>query len=301
MKKITIMLAAMAAMVSCQKEGNPEIPMQDNNQIAFEMKLSQTKASATAFEVGDQAAVFAVEYDTAYASDQEYAPEIQIAGNFINNAKLTYNNSGWAPESALYWSDKPCDFYAVYPYQYLTSVEEHSFEVAADQNAPETDGVLSGYEASDLMWAKATKVSREDGKVALHFKHLMSKCVVTITKGEKYEGEIPDDIVTHIYNTSTSAILDFAAGSLQKDSQGPRKTITMKKISNERFEAIVVPQNIERRTPLIEVTMGGIAYLLEYSLSFKPGYVHTINLIVNTSPDQEKIEIAIDASTGEMN
>lgn len=301
MKKITIILAAMAAMVSCQKEGNPEIPMQDSNQIAFEMKLPQTKASATAFEVGDQAAVFAVEYDPAYASDQDYAPEVQIAGNFVNNAKLTYNNGGWASESALYWSDKPCDFYAVYPYQYLTSVEDHSFEVAADQNTPETDGALSGYEASDLMWAKATKVSREDGKVALQFKHLMSKCVVTITKGEKFEGEIPDDIITHIYNTSTSAILDFAAGSLQKDSQGPRKTITMKKISNERFEAIVVPQNIERRTPLIEVTMGGIAYLLEYSLSFKPSYVHTINLIVNTSPDQEKIEIAIDASTGDMN
>ena len=33
----------------------------------------------------------------------------------------------------------------------------------------------------------------------------------------------------------------------------------------------------------------------------RPGFVHTINLIVNTSPDQEKIEIAIDASTGGMN
>ena len=54
-------------------------------------------------------------------------------------------------------------------------------------------------------------------------------------------------------------------------------------------------------TPLIEVTMGGIAYLLEYSLSFKPGYAHTINLILNTSPDQEKIEISIDAGTGEWN
>jgi hypothetical protein len=75
----------------------------------------------------------------------------------------------------------------------------------------------------------------------------------------------------------------------------------MKKISNERFEAIVVPQNIERRTPLIEVTMGGIAYLLEYSISFKPGYTHTINLILNTSPDQEKIEISIDAGVDPLN
>ena len=86
-----------------------------------------------------------------------------------------------------------------------------------------------------------------------------------------------------------------------RDALGARKTITMKKVSNDRFEAIVVPQNIERRTPLIEITMGGIAYLLETSLSFKPGYVHTINLILNTSPDQEKIEISIDASVGEMN
>ena len=288
-------------MMSCQKEGTSEILVQDDGLIVFDLGLPDTKASATAFESGDQVAIFAVEYDPVYASDEAYAPEVQIAGNFINNAKLRYYNGSWMPDSKLYWSDKPCDFYAVYPYQYLTSVENHSFELLANQNAPETESALSGYEASDLMWAKATKVSRDDGKVVLQFKHLMSKCVVTITKGDKFEGEIPDDIETHIYNTSTSAILDFAAGSLQKDAQGPRKTITMKKISNQRFEAIVVPQNIERRTPLIEVTMGGIAYLLEYSLSFKPGYVHTINLIVNTSPDQEKIEIAIDASTGEMN
>ena len=68
----------------------------------------------------------------------------------------------------------------------------------------------------------------------------------------------------------------------------------MKKLDNEHFEAVVVPQNIEKRTPLIELTMGGIAYLLETSLSFRPGYVHTITVTLNTSPDQEQIEISID-------
>ena len=51
---------------------------------------------------------------------------------------------------------------------------------------------------------------------------------------------------------------------------------------------------MEKRTPLIELTMGGIAYLLETSLSFRPGYVHTITVTLNTSPDQEQIEISID-------
>mgnify|MGYP003305014771 FL=1 len=88
---------------------------------------------------------------------------------------------------------------------------------------------------------------------------------------------------------------------MERDNTGQRKTIMMRKLTNQHFEAVIVPQNIERRTPLIEVTMGGIAYLLEYSLSFKPGYVHTINLILNTSPDQEKVEISIDAGTEDWN
>ncbi len=122
----------------------------------------------------------------------------------------------------------------------------------------------------------------------------MSKCVVNVVKGEKFEGELPNDISVHIYNTTTTAVLNIAGGSVEKYAFGDKKTITMKKLSNEKFAAVVVPQNLERRTPLIEITMGGIAYLLEYSLSFKPGYVHNINLVVNTSPDQEKIEITID-------
>ena len=289
MKKYGLIIAVLAALTSCQKESSEMGEISDSNEIMFLMSVPETKVTANEFEAGDQVAVYAVEYAS------EEAPELQIAGNFINNERLTYDGSVWSAGRTLYWSYKPCDFYAIYPYQDLISVDEHVLSVQADQNSN------GGYEASDLLFAKAEAVERAEGKVSLQFKHIMSKCVVTITKGEKFEGEIPDDIVTHIYNTTTSAILNFANGSLQKDSQGARKTITMKKISNTRFEAVVVPQNIERRTPLIEVTMGGIAYLLEYSLSFKPGYVHTINLILNTSPDQEKIEISIDASVGEMN
>ena len=292
MKRTIIILTALAALVSCHKQD--ALPTQNTNEIKFELGIA-TKATATAFETGDKVAVYAVEY----ASDE--APELQIAGNFLNNEKLTYDGASWLADETLYWSDKPCDFYALYPYQNLVSVEDHAFEIATDQNSVKADGILGGYEASDLLFAKAEKVFHSDGKVALQFKHMMSKCVVTITKGEKFEGEIPDDIVTHIYNTATSARLNFVNGSIEKDAMGARKTITMKKLSNTRFEAVVIPQNIERRTPLIEVTMGGIAYLLEYSLSFRPGYVHTINLTVNTSPDQEKIEISIDAGTGDWN
>jgi hypothetical protein len=289
MKRFYILFASIAALMSCN---NIDVEVQD--EIRFNIGID-TKATSSSFESGDKLALYAVEYST------NDVPQLQIGGNFINNEKLTYDGSVWTSANKLYWSDKPCDFYALYPYQDLTSVDEHYFDIAVDQNATETQNMLGGYEASDIMYAKTENVAHDEGSVKLRFNHLMSKCVVTITKGERFEGEIPDDIVTHIYNTITSAKLNFAKGSVEKDALAARKTITMKKVSNERFEAIVVPQNIERRTPLIEITMGGIAYLLETSLSFKPGYVHTINLILNTSPDQEKIEISIDASVGEMN
>ena len=289
-KYIFNIVLVIAVFASCQKENSG---VMNSDAIRFNFSLPQTKATATSFEVGDAVSLFAAEYSS------ENAPEVQIAGNFLNNEELTFNGSEWSADKTLYWSDMPCDFYALYPYTNLTSVEEFPFEVAIDQNSSKTQLSLGGYEASDLLWAKAENVSQSLGVVNLQFKHIMSKCVVTLTKGDKFEGEIPDDVVCHIYNTVTSAKLNFADGTIEKEAMGERKTITMKKVNGDRFEAVVVPQNIERTTPLIEVSMGGIAYLLEISLSFKPGYQHTINLILNTSPDQEKIDISIDAGTGD--
>lgn len=279
-------------MMACQKEA--PVTLQDDGQIRFEFGLPSTKATAENFEAGDQVSVWAVEYAS------EEAPELQIGGNFLNNEMLTYDGSAWNSSRNVYWSEKPCDFYAVYPYIRPNSVESYIFEIQADQNSPRTADALGGYEASDLLFAKAENVSRADGKVSLKFRHMMSKCIVNVVKGEKFEGELPEDIAVHIYNTVTTADLNLANGSIEKYALGNRNTITMKKLASDKFEAVVIPQNIERRTPLIEISMGGIAYLMEYSLSFKPGYQHTINLTVNTSPDQEKFEIAIDAGAGGM-
>ena len=285
MKKILLISAAMiVCFASCTKEQAFNIA--SNDEIQFNISLAghstpAVKATATAFEANDALSLYAVEYDG------ETQMPLQIGGNYINNEKLTYNGSTWAPATALYWSTAACDFYAFYPYQQsIGSVEDYPFSVATNQDD-------EGYEASDLMFAKAEKVSRP-GPVNLQFNHMMSKCRVAIVKGEKFEGDIPDDIVAHIYNTTTDCKVDWTKGSVEKDAFGTKKTITMKKISNEEFEAVLVPQNIEKRTPLIELTMGGIAYLLETSLSFRPGYCHTLTITLNTSPDQEQIEISID-------
>lgn len=287
MKKILyITVLALFALVSCNKVA-PEAT--DDGQILFNLSLPGTRATASAFESGDAVSLYAVEYDGAVQMP------LQVGGNWFNNEKLTFNGSAWVGARSLYWATGACDFYAFYPYQAsIGSMEKYPFSVAVNQNSAKTAEALGGYEASDLMYAYAENVSRSAGSVNLSFHHMMSKLVVRVVKGAQFEGDIPNDIVAHVYNTETDCTVNWLTGSVEKNPFGAKNTITMKKISNERFEAVLVPQNIEKRTPLIELTMGGIAYLLEYSLSFRPGYVHYVDLTLNTSPDQEQIEISID-------
>ncbi len=278
---------AAVIFASCNRQ---EVPVRDSNEISLNVLLpGATKVTATSFEQGDKISLFAVEYNG------EEALPLQIGGNYLNNEKVTFDGTKWVGEEKLYWSNKPCDFYALYPYQDFTSIDSQIIDLALDQNP------AGAYEASDLLYAKTTNVTRADGSVNLRFGHMMAKCVVNVIKGSNYEGDFPDDIVAHVYNTVTSAKINMVSGGIEKYAYGEHKTITMKKISKERFEAIVIPQNVERRTPLIEITMDGIAYLLESSVSFKPGYINTFNVTVNTSPTQEKIEISIDASIDDWN
>ena len=282
MRKFIFIATSVLLLSACAKETF-------NNEIQFRFGLPETKATSSAFENGDEVGIYAVQWNG------ETQMPLQVGGNFLNNEKITFNGSSWVPSRTLYWSDSPCDFYALYPYQSdIATVEAYPFTLTLDQNN-------GGYEASDLLYAYTEKVSRTDGPVSMQFKHMMSKVKVNLVKGPQFEGEIPDDVVAHIYNTTTSCKVNLLTGSVEKDAFGAKQTLTMNKLSNEAFEAVVVPQNLEKSTPLIELTMGGIAYLLETSLSFRPGYVHTITVTLNTSPDQELIEISIDPGIEDWN
>lgn len=294
MKKYIVIMGFMGLVASCSQS---EDASWDENIIRVEAEMANSRATRTSFEAGDYMGLFAVEYN-----GDEVAP-LQLGGNYINNEKIEYSGQKWTSKTGrtLYWSNAACDFYGIYPYQNITSIDKQLFEIATDQSISETPDALSGYEASDLMWAKTEKVSHSNGQVTLQFRHLMSRLVVEIVKGPEYDGDLPNDIVTHVYNTATTAQVNWQKGALEKYGMSKTKTIKMRKVDADTFDAIIVPQFIQRSTPLVEITMGGIAYLLEYSISFRPGYQHTITVTINKSPDQEKIEINIDGEVEPFN
>ena len=130
-----------------------------------------------------------------------------------------------------------------------------------------------------------------NGHLILKFSHLMSKAVIKLEKSDDYEGEIPSDCEVSVLSTATTASVDLSSGGVSKATDSATSTIVAKKVSDTEYHAIVVPQNIESRRPLIEVETQGVSYLMEGKLSFKQGFSHTIVVTLSKNPSQTKIEI----------
>ena len=291
MKKIfSILTVATLLMVGC--ENSEDIPVVEDGVMQIEvLHPSATRATETAFEGGDKIGLYATEYNGDVASP------LQISGNWANNVATTYDGAIWAPAKKIFWSENRMDVYGYYPYMTPTSIDEHLWSVQLDQSTPETADALSGYEASDFLWGKATGVSQTDGDVQLEFKHRCSKLVVKLVKGKDYSGVLPTESELYIHSTVPTATIDFTNGAVTKYIYGEMETIKAKRVDDGTFEAIIIPQKMETRRPFLEYIANGVSYLYESTFIFKAGKLHTLELTINSNPDQ--IEIEVGGNVGE--
>ena len=285
MKQILLPVFALSLLLlSGCSLSEPETATPNEMRFAVTHPSGAVRATGDAFESGDVMGV----YVTQYAGETP-AP-LQVSGNYANYVRTAFDGTAWKSDPVIYWADGKFDVYAYYPYALPASVDEYRFSVALDQSVPETADALSGYEASDFLWAKAAGVTRTDA-VPLTFTHRMSKLVVKLVKGPEYTGEIPADAVIRIHNTVPAALIDLATGNVMKNSREPSAGITARKVSLGVYDAVIVPQRLDNRRPLVEVLAGGVSYLIESSFVFKAGTQHTLNVTLNDSPDRVRIEI----------
>lgn len=276
----------MAVLLGCSK-ASADNPI-DDGQMKFVMSLgTPLKATATDFEQGDDVGLFVVPFN-----GEESAP-LQISGNWVNNVSATYDGTTWLPSKSIYWPDNDgkVDVYGYYPYINLISVDEQPFSVAIDQSTEREGEVLGGYETSDLLWAKASGMTKGAGAVELNYKHIMSKLLVRLVKGSDYSGDFPDVSELYIHNVVPTAVVDLTTGSVVKDIYGTETTIKARRIDDKTFEAIIVPQRLEYSRPLVELISYGVSYLMESSFYFRNGKVHILELTINGNPDQISVEI----------
>lgn len=274
---------ALLALVACADDNEPQYKDARHTSMTFEVTHpSQTRATTTSFEGGDRIGLYVAQAD---------AP-LEIGGNLVNNEALTYNGSRWTAAHTLYWDEGTYNAYAYYPYiQGVSSIDDQPFSVATDQSTAKTATVLGGYEASDLLFATSKGIKASASPINLTFKHIMSKLKIRLVKGEDFEGEMPTTAQVYIHNTVPTATIDLQAGMATRYVKGTQQTITAHQDDDYVFSAILVPQRVENRQPLVEVVMKGVSYMYESKFVFKPGVEHLVNLIITNNPDNVKIEI----------
>ncbi len=284
------MLCVAVAAAGCHKMAD-EAVVYEEGEMRFEVNHPATKATATDFEEGDKIGLYVTSYDA------EPVP-LQISGNWANNVAAALTSGNWVTSKKIFWSEGKMDVYAYYPYMTVTSVDEQPFSVALDQDAEGVDGGLGGYEASDFLWAKvegavapADDSDSSAATVSLAFEHRLTKFVIKLVKGPDYEGVFPEESELYIHNVVPTATIDFATGAVTKDMFGEPATIRARRVDDETFEAIIVPQRVESRRPFIEYIANGVSYLIEDTFHFKTGMQHTLSLTINSNPDQVSVEI----------
>lgn len=274
---------ALLALVACADDNEPQYKDAQHTPMTFEVTHpSQTRATSTSFEGGDRIGLYVAQAD---------AP-LEIGGNLVNNEALTYNGSRWTAAHTLYWDEGTYNAYAYYPYiQGVSSIDDQPFSVATDQSTAKTATALGGYEASDLLFATSKGIKASASPISLTFKHIMSKIKIRLIKGEDFEGEMPATADVYIHNTVPTATVDLQAGVATRYVKGTQQTITAHQDDDYVYSAILVPQRVENRQPLVEVVMKGVSYMYESKFVFKPGVEHLVNLIITNNPDNVKIEI----------
>ncbi len=290
MKKHTIATAGLAwsllALVACGDEPAITGQPQDARSIPMTFTVNypgqQSRATETHFENNDKISLYVASSD---------AP-LEIAGNLVNNEALIFDGTSWTASSTLYWDEGTYNAYAYYPYiAEVNSIEDQPFSVSTDQSTAKTASSLGGYEASDLLFASSKDITASNSPINLTFKHIMSKLLIRLIKGEDFEGEMPTTATVYVHSTVPSATIDLQAGVATRLVKGTRQTIVAHQEDDYIYSAIIVPQRIENRMPLVEVVMNGVSYLFESKFQFKPGTEHLVNLIISDNPDQVKINI----------
>ena len=281
MNKSKIFYWAVAAMMltACSNDESEQqtyVADKGEIQLQFVHPAQTTRATETAFENTDQIGVYVTAANEA----------LQIGGNEVNNELFTYNGTSWTSKRKVYWNTGKHNVYAYYPYsKAVNDISDYSFDLQEDQSTNQ------GFSKSDFLWASATSVSASASPVTMKFGHKMSCVIVKLLKGENYAGDIPVDTKVYIHSTVTKAVIDLSTGDVAKNDYAGTGSIQAKQISASEYTAIVVPQNITSRRPLVEIITEGVSYLMEGKISLKQGMRHTITVTLDKNPEQTKIDI----------
>jgi len=295
--RTALLITACAVLSGCEDNGprnetHPTSAMRINAQIE---QNYTTRVNDSGFGDGDQIGVFVVNYQ-----DGEPQP-LQLSGNHADNVKFTYSEADgkWTGSYQLYWKDSttPVDAYGYYPFNAsLPSVTAYAFDVQANQRDTDKESGLTGYEASDFLWAKAGNISPTAGVLTLKLTHLMAGMKVVLTEGTGFENGEWDKVEKSVLieNVNLRSTINLHTGTLSATQEDEASGIIPQESKGE-YRAVVVPQTVSEGTNLLAVTVDGksVHFAKPEAMTFLSGKIHRFTLVVNKSLEKGDFELEL--------
>lgn len=248
LSKLALFAAVLFAAASCGEVPPGVDGPIDNSGPLFKITATTSaysRATDTAFEVGDAISVFASKGSVVLpegATAQEMMDALANLSVWIDNGKFTKGESGFSGDKEYKWyeGEEKSQIFAFYPYNEkwaTTDVLLHgvNFCVQTDQTTHK------GYTASDLMFASLTDVAPTEESVQLAFGHLLSKIVVDV------KNERTDKVVAaYVDGVQGNYLFEFP----QYSATGDRGTIRAGELATptegytNSFVLIVPPQKV---------------------------------------------------------
>ncbi len=154
----------------------------DNN-TPLATQSAPTRATATAFEVGDRLGIYVSPIVTTDGNDgSSLLAENNYHDNALMVARVDPSNSSKTiilGDPVIYYPDRStgADLYAYYPY--TATIADNTampFMVELDQS------IISGYNASDLCWGRAfDATSLSNANIPITFSHRMAQLAINLT------------------------------------------------------------------------------------------------------------------------
>ena len=293
-------LAICGLLTACLSELDFE-PVEEGSGIEISLDGSirevSTKATAEGFETGDALGLYAVNYENGNQTPGTLLAE----GNQADHIKYIFNfeNWQWTPVKKVYYKDinTNVDLYVFYPHAEPASVEAYNFEVQKDQSKPRVQSNMSGYEASDFLWAKVENVAPTEGKIMVQLDHKMAGAQVVLQEGTGFEEGEFALIEKHVLavNTTRKASINMATGEVAPLGEPQANGIVMCPQTDGSFRAIVVPQTVNAGTYLFNLTVDGKVYRFKKDADFtyEAGKVSKFTIKINRKEHTGEYELEL--------
>lgn len=297
---MTGILSVLFVLLSCSENITDFREYNVGKEIDLSGQIHQenvTRANDYGFVTGDRMGIYVVDYQNGAAGT------LGAFDNRAQNVLFTYDEDSyrWTSPTKLYWRDEqtPIDVYGYYPgINYIENPFAYKFEVQTDQSTEAINGDLAGYEQSDLLWGKASRVEPTAERIVVKYGHILAGVRVHLIKGEgmtDVEWEKLEKIVL-VENTVRGAEVNLATGMVSPDAKMESlRSVRMAPQSDNYYRAVVIPQTVDAGKTLISITLDGQTYShsLSTDMVYNAGKLHDFTLTVNKREAEGDYGIAL--------